>query len=75
MKITLNTFYNNDHHDFELKNMPDIWKSEFEDNSDWLKFAFHAYGEFPDRPYLEASGEKFGADYDLVYHEVLRFAG
>jgi len=38
-KVTLNTFYRNDHDGkFTLKEMPDIWKKEFEDNSDWLKF-------------------------------------
>lgn len=75
LKVTLNAFYHNDHHDFELKDMPDIWKSEFEDNSDWLRFSFHSYGEFPDRPYLEATAEEFGRDYDLVYNEIVRFAG
>ena len=76
-KVTLNTFYRNDHDKdgFLLKEMPDSWKSEFEDNSDWLKFSFHAYSEFPDRPYLEASAEDIGRDYDLVKNEILRFAG
>jgi hypothetical protein len=55
--------------------MPDIWKSEFTDNSDWLKFSFHAYSEFPDRPYAEASAEEIGKDWDLVQNEIYRFAG
>ena len=75
LKVTLNTFFHNDHHDFELKDMPDCWKSEFIDNSDWLKFSFHSYGEFPDRPYLEATAEEFGRDWDLVQNEIYRFAG
>lgn len=74
-KVTLNSFYHNDHHEFLLKDMPDIWKQEFIDNSDWLKFSFHARSEFPDRPYLEASGEEVGRDYDLVMNEIIRFAG
>ncbi len=76
-KVTLNTFYRNDHDKdgFLLKEMPDFWKAEFEDNSDWLKFSFHAYSEIPDRPYLEASAEDIGRDYDLVKNEILRFAG
>ena len=76
-KVTLNTFYRNDHDKagFLLNEMPDIWKSEFEDNSDWLKLSFHAYSEFPDRPYLEASAEEIGRDYDLVKNEIIRFAG
>lgn len=31
LKVTLNCFYRNDHHPFELKDMPDTWKSEFID--------------------------------------------
>ena len=75
MKVTLNLFYHNDHFDFELKDMPDIWKSEFIDNSDWLKFSFHSYGEFPDRLYLETTREEFARDWDLVQSNIYRFAG
>ena len=73
--FSLNCFYHNAHHEFLLKDMPDIWKSEFTDNSDWLKFSFHAYSEFPDRPYAEASAEEIGKDWDLVQNEIYRFAG
>ena len=76
-QVTLNCFFRNDHDKdgYTLDQMPDIWKPEFEANSDWLKFSFHAYSEFPDRPYLEASAEEFGRDYDLVKNEIIRFAG
>ena len=74
-KATLNCFYRNDHHPFELKDMPDIWKNEFIANSDWLRFSFHSYSEFPDRPYLESGADEFGRDYDLVKNEIIRFAG
>ena len=74
-KVTLNSFYHNDHEEFLLKDMPDIWKSEFQDNSDWLKFSFHAYSEFPDRPYAEATAETFGKHWDMVQKEIERFAG
>ncbi|MBE6377573.1 MAG: hypothetical protein E7051_02005 [Lentisphaerae bacterium] len=74
-KFTLNCFYHNAHQEFLLKDMPDIWKSEFIDNSDWLKFSFHAYSEFPDRPYAEASAEEIGKDWDMVQNEIYRFAG
>ena len=74
-KFSLNCFYHNAHNEFLLKDMPDIWKGEFLDNSDWLKFSFHAYSEFPDRPYSEASAEEFGRDWDLVQNEICRFAG
>ena len=77
LKVSLNIFYKNDHDKdgFTLDKMPDIWKSEFEDNSDWLKFSFHSLGEFPDRPYLESTPEEFGKDWDLIQNEIYRFAG
>ena len=77
LKVTLNTFYRNDHdpNGFLLKDMPDIWKNEFIDNSDWLKFSFHSYSEFPDRPYVEATAEEIGRDFDLIKNEIIRFAG
>lgn len=75
-KATLNCFFHNDHEgNFTLDQMPDIWKSEFADNSDWLKFSFHSKGEFPDRPYIESTAEEFGKDYDDVKREIVRFAG
>ena len=75
LKVTLNLFYLNNHHAFELKDMPDRWKSEFADNAHWLKFSFHAYSEFPDRPYIESTAEQFAHDWDLVQNEIFRFAG
>ena len=73
--MTLNCFYTNCHYPFELKDMPDCYKQEFEDNADWLKLSFHSYGEFPDRPYQHASAETLANDYDLVRDEIIRFAG
>ena len=55
--------------------MPDCYKPEFEDNSDWLKMSFHAKSEFPDRPYQSADADTLAADYDLVHGEIVRFAG
>ncbi len=74
-KFVLNMFYRNDHSPFELKDFPDTYREEWKANSDWLKMAFHAYSEFPDRPYQHVSGEKLAADFDLVKNEVIRFAG
>ena len=73
--FTLNTFFRNDHEPFDLTQVPDRYKSEFIDNSDWLRFSFHAYSEFPDRPYQNTTPEKLASDYDLVYNEICRFAG
>lgn len=74
-KVTLNLFYRNDHNPFELSEFPDIYRSEFQANKDWLRLAFHGYSEFPDRPYQNARPGKLGADYDLIGREVERFAG
>ena len=73
--FSLNLFYNNAYEPFTLSDMPDIYKSEWKDNSHWLKMAFHAYSEFPDRPYQNTPPEKIGEDYDLVCREIERFAG
>ena len=74
-KFTLNLFFRNDHDPCELSSMPDCYKGEFADNADWLKMSWHAYSEFPDRPYQNATAEKVASDYDLIKSEVCRFAG
>lgn len=74
-KFTLNIFYRDDTHDFELRDFPDAYRQEWIDQADWLRLTFHAYAEFPDRPYQDAAAEKLGADYDLVKAEIIRFAG
>ena len=75
LKVTLNCFYHNDHFDCDMTQVPDIWKQEFIDNSDWMKLSFHASGEFPDRLYIEESEEVFARDYDMVHDEIVRIAG
>ena len=74
-KFVLNLFYRNDHAPFVIKDFPDRYKGEWRDNADWLKLSFHAYSEFPDRPYQNAPPQKLAADYDLVKSEIVRFAG
>ena len=75
LKATLNCFFHNDHFDCDLTQVPDIWKNEFIENSDWLKLSFHSLGEFPDRLYIEASEEEFRRDYDKTYEQLVRIAG
>lgn len=60
---------------FDLSMMTDAFKSEFEANSDWLKLAFHARSEFPDRPYRNAGAEEVRRDYEMTVSEIRRFAG
>ena len=60
---------------FTLAEFPDRYMSEWKDNAHWLKLAFHAYADKPDRPYQEAPAEKLIADYDKVGEQIYRFAG
>lgn len=79
LTVQLNLFYRTDFFygsdEFTLKDMPDIYKAEFQAASDWLRFAFHAKQEFPDYPYVNASYEDVKNDYYEIYNEVVRFAG
>ncbi|MBQ6474544.1 MAG: hypothetical protein IJJ33_21365 [Victivallales bacterium] len=76
-KFTLNLFYRNDHDadKFTLDQFPDSYRSEWESNADWLRLAFHAYSEFPDRTYQNATAETLARDMDLIEGEIRRFAG
>jgi hypothetical protein len=75
-RYTLNLFYTYaTDDDFQLKQFPDRYKSEWKDNAGWLRLAFHAYSNAPARPYQYAPPEKVIADLDLVAGEIHRFAG
>lgn len=73
-KFVLNIYYTTGD-DFNLSQFPDRYRSEWADNADWLRLAFHAYADQPARPYQHASPQQLAADYDLVAEQVLRFAG
>jgi hypothetical protein len=60
---------------FELPEFPDRYKSEWQDNSNWLKLAFHAYANEPDRPYQYAPASQLIADLNKVAEQIIRFAG
>lgn len=74
-KIHLNLFYQNVEGNFNLSQMPETFKPEFEANSHWLRFSFHAYAEFPDEPYINAPYDVVKKDCDLIMGEIKRFAG
>ncbi|MBO4303251.1 MAG: hypothetical protein J6A21_01560 [Lentisphaeria bacterium] len=76
-KFILKCFFRNDHdrEKFTLDKVPDCYRSEFEDNSDWLHLAFHALGEFPDRPYQHCTEKQLARDYDCTMKELIRIAG
>ena len=61
--------------EFNLKQFPDRYKTEWQNNSDWLKLTFHAWANLPDRPYQDAPVQKLINDLDLVREQIIRFAG
>ena len=73
-KFTVNVYYTTGD-DFNLSQFPDRYKGEWADNSDWLRLAFHAHADKPDRPYQDVPPEKLIADLDQVAEQIHRFAG
>jgi hypothetical protein len=74
VKFTVNIYYTTGD-DFSLPQFSDRYRGEWKDNSDWLKLAFHARADLPDRPYQDTPPEKLIADLDQVAEQILRFAG
>jgi hypothetical protein len=70
----LNIYYTTED-GFELPQFPDRHKCEWQDNSHWLKLAFHAYANNPARPYQYTPAEHLIADLDKVAEQIHRFAG
>ena len=77
-RFVLNIFFRNDHDEakpqFTIDQLPTTYRSEWDDNADWLKLSFHAYSEFPNRPYQYAAPATLARDYDTVKAEIVRFA-
>ena len=72
-KVHLNIYYQTQ--GFDLTEMPDRWRTEWEANAGWLHLSFHALQDQPDRPYRNARYAQIAHDYDLVCAEIQRFAG
>ncbi len=73
-RFVLNIYYTTGD-DFNLTQFPDRYKGEWEDHADWLRLAFHAWADKPDRPYQDAEPKKLIADLDKVAEQIVRFAG
>jgi hypothetical protein len=73
-RFVLNIYYTTGD-DFELTQFPDRYKSEWQNNANWLKLAFHAHANEPDRPYQNAAPPQLIADLDKVAEQIIRFAG
>lgn len=74
-KVQFNLFFQNVTGTFNLGMMTADYKEEFEANSDWLKFGFHARQEFPDFPHLNSTYEQTSTDFEDVSNNIVRFAG
>jgi hypothetical protein len=72
-KTHINIYYQCD--GFDLTQMPDAWRDEWESNADWLRLTFHALGDQPPRPYRNAGYSQLAHDFDLITGHIRRFAG
>ena len=79
LKTQINLFYRTDYFygmdEFNLSEMTDCYKAEWEASSDWLKLGFHSYQEFPDNPHVNSSYEDIYKLFNMIKNEVIRFAG
>lgn len=79
LKTQLNLFYRTDYYygmdEFNLSDVTDAYKDEFLRNSNWLKFGFHAFQEFPDYPHVNATYDDIYKQFNIIKNEVFRFAG
>lgn len=73
-QFTLNIFFTTGD-DWDLTRFPERYRDEWRANASWLRLAFHAHAEKPDRPYTAAPIAKLIEDLERVNAQVLRFAG
>ncbi len=72
-KVHINIYYQTE--GFDLTQMPEKWKEEFQANAWWLHLSFHALQNEPNRIYRNATYAQMAHDYDLVCGHIRRFAG
>ena len=72
-KIHINIYYQTE--GFDLTQMPEKWKGEWQENSWWLRLSFHGLQNEPARIYRNATYAQMAHDYDLVCGHIRRFAG
>ncbi len=75
-KFHLNIYFEcPEHGGFNLTQMTDKFKPEWEANADWLRLSMHARSNDPARPYQFATYDQVCRDFKDVEREILRFAG
>jgi hypothetical protein len=72
-KVHFNIYYQTD--GFDLTQMPERWREEWQANASWIRLSFHALQDKPDRPYRNARYAQIAHDFDLVTGHIRRFAG
>jgi len=72
-KIHINIYYQAA--GFNLTQLSDRYKPEWQANADWLRLTFHALQNKPDRIYKDATYDQIARDFDLVTDQIRRFAG
>jgi len=73
VNVHFNIYYRTE--GFDLTQMPDRYRAEWQRNADWIRLTFHGLEDEPPRPYLSASYEKMRKDFLMVTNEIKRFAG
>lgn len=71
LKVQLNLFYKTEN--FDLSMMSDMYKAEWENNSDWLKLSFHSEYE-NESPYAFSGYDEVYDHCKAVNGAILRFA-
>lgn len=72
LKIQLNLFY--EYKNFNLSQMTDKYKKEWEEASSWLKLSFHSIKDNVS-PYLNSDYNEVYNECQTVQKEIIRFAG
>ena len=73
-KIHINIYYQTED-GFNITQVPEKYKGEWQSNSEWLRLSFHALANEPDKPYINATYDEMKRDCNLVLNEIKRFAG
>jgi len=74
VKVQLNVFFE-DSLGFDLSMMPDKYRDEWEEASNWLKLSFHSRKEFPSNPYAFCGYNEVFEDCFSAQKQLERFAG
>jgi hypothetical protein len=72
-KVHFNIYYQTD--GFNLSLMPDKFKGEWKDNSDWIRLSFHALQNDPDHIYANSGYDEVKRHCEMVKEQIRRFAG